>query len=79
MIPVKDLRKLRAFSNKDSRKVVLFAMKAGVRYRMTKSGIMFYPECGGTVGTHFTATDHRAHTNLVADLRGIGIDLKGKP
>lgn len=79
MIPVKDLRKLRAITNKDTRKLVLHTMKAGVRYRMTKSGIMFYASGGGTVGTHFTATDHRAHTNLVADLRGIGIDLKGKP
>jgi hypothetical protein len=42
--------------------------------RKTKCGVVIYGEDGnGTVGTHFGPSDHRAHLNLVADLRRIGV------
>lgn len=67
-----DVRRLRGITNRDTRKIVAAAIKAKIRYRMTKSGIVFYGENGKTAGMHFTSSDHRAYRNLVADLRSVG-------
>lgn len=67
-----DVKRLRGVSNRDMRRIIVAAIKSEVRYRMTKSGIVFYGENGNTAGAHFTSSDHRAYKNLVADLRSIG-------
>lgn len=67
-----DIKRLRGITSRDMRKVIVAAIKDDVRYRMTKSGIVFYGENGVTAGAHFTSSDHRAYKNLVADLRNIG-------
>jgi hypothetical protein len=69
-----DIRRLRGISNRDMRRIIAAAIKSDLRYRMTKSGIMFYGENGATAGAHFTSSDHRAYRNLLADLRSVGYD-----
>ncbi len=60
------------------RKLLLAAVGTGARYRMTKSGVMFFGPHGGA-STHLTCSDHRAVDNFSADLRRIGIIIeKGK-
>ncbi len=79
MVRAKDLRRLRVVNNTETRSLLTYALNTGVRYRMTKSGVMIYADNGTTVGAHFTSSDHRAHNNLQAQLKAAGIDPKGKP
>lgn len=67
-----DIKRLRVVTNREMRKVITAAIKSDLRYRMTKSGVMFYGENGKMALTHFTNSDHRALKNFVADLRSIG-------
>lgn len=74
MVRAKDLHKLRRCSDRDLRHVIVGAARAGVRYRMTKSGVMFYGDNGVSVAVHFTNSDHRAYKNAVAQFRKIGYE-----
>lgn len=69
-----DLRKMRGCSNPEMRKLVLDVMRAGFRYRMTRSGVLFYGENGETASVHFTHSDHRATKNAVTQFRKIGYE-----
>jgi hypothetical protein len=77
MSHARNIQRLRGISNPETRKLVKTAMNSGLRYRMTKSGIVFYGDNGQTAGMHFTSSDHRAYKNLVADLRNVGYQPKG--
>lgn len=68
----------RGCTNTDIRAELVFALKTGVRYRMTKKGVILYGENGQSVVTHFTASDHRAVLNLRSGLRTIGIERPKK-
>lgn len=70
-----DISRMRRMPNRDMRKAVLAAVAAGVRYRLTKSGVLFYGENGvDCVPVHFTSSDHRAYQNMLAQFRKIGFD-----
>ena len=77
MVSARDLRKVRRCSNRDVRKVILSVLQSGVRYRMTKSGIMFLGPTGG-ITAHFSVSDKRGYLNLIADLKRAGINYQGK-
>jgi len=68
-------RTVRARCNqRDMRDVALDALDAGVRFRLTKAGIIFYGADGvTTANAHFTASDYRAPRNLRASLRRMGV------
>lgn len=71
----KDLSTIRrGCTNRDIRAALVTAVKTGVRYRMTKSGVILYGDNGRSVAAHFTASDRRAALNLWSDLRAIGIE-----
>lgn len=53
-------------------------MKAGIRYRITKNGVMFYGNNGQNVLVHRTESDPRAEKNTIARFKRIGFDPKGK-
>lgn len=50
-------------------------IKSGVRYRKTKSGLIFYGKDGKAVSIHFSSSDHRAHQNMVKGFKQAGIDI----
>lgn len=78
MVSSKDLRIVqRGCTNRDVRKVILSALKSGVRYRMTRSGVMIYGPTG-FASAHFTVSDRRGYKNLIAGLRQAGIQIKEK-
>jgi hypothetical protein len=68
----------RRCTNREVRDVLMAVMKSGVRYRITKKGVLFYGP-HGTASTHLTPSDYRAAANLIASLRQAGIDPEGKP
>lgn len=75
----KDLRRIRSGGNREISKLLLGAVKAGHRYKMTRSGIILYGPAG-IAGTHFGSVDSRAARNLRADFRRVGITIKeGRP
>lgn len=76
----KDLRRIkRGCTNREMRALILAAIKTGARYRMTKSGVMFYGRHGSGISTHFTCSDHRAVDNFRKNLKQVGITIeKGK-
>ncbi len=68
-------RDLRGVTNPDMRRAIKAALDAGIRHRMTKSGILFYGENGvDCVPVHKTSSDHRAYRNMLAQFRKIGFD-----
>lgn len=70
-----DIRRMRGITNLDMRRAIVAAMKAGIPYRMTKSGVLFYGSNGvDCVPVHYTASDHRAYRNMLAQFRKIGFD-----
>lgn len=58
--------------------ILLEAASAGLKFRITKRGVMFYGRDGGMVTIHRTESDHRAERNTIARFRRIGFDPKGK-
>lgn len=68
----------RGCTNRDIRETLVSALKGGVRYRMTKKGIILYGEDGQSTATHFTSSDHRAVLNIKAQLRRMGIEPSKK-
>lgn len=78
MVNSRDLKSIRrGCTNKDVSKALVGALKSGIRYRMTKSGVMLYGDNGRCVVAHFTSSDHRAAANLKAELRSMGLPQKG--
>ena len=66
---------LRRCTNREVRKIIAAAIDSGLRYRKTKSGLMFFAHKGeGRVTIHFTDSDHRARKNMIANFRAIGFD-----
>lgn len=65
----------RAFSSKETARLVKKVIKSGVRYRKTKSGLIFYGKDGKAVSIHFSSSDHRAHQNMVKGFKQAGIDI----
>jgi len=63
----------RGCTNPEVRKLLVTALKAGTRYRMTKNGIILYGHRGGLVACHFTMSDHRSARNVRADMRRQGL------
>lgn len=57
------------------RSLILRAIDAGARCKMTKGGVMLFgPD--GIATIHFTGSDSRACANAEADIRRIGIELR---
>lgn len=50
-------------------------IKSGVRYRKTKSGLIFYGEDGKAATIHFSTSDRRAHQNIIKGFKQAGIDI----
>lgn len=72
----KDIKMIqRRCGDKAMTKAMVRAIKDGIRYRITKSGIVFYGRDGKTAGAHFTASDRRAALNLRADLQRLGYEM----
>lgn len=66
---------LRRCADRETRKIIAAAIDAGLRYRKTKSGLMFFAHHGeGRVTVHYTDSDHRARKNMIAQFRAIGFD-----
>lgn len=61
-----------------TRALAIKAVKAGVKYRITTKGVMFYAQSGYSFTIHCTNSDHRATKNAEARFRKIGIETKGK-
>jgi hypothetical protein len=66
------VRLSRGFGGSKTRDVVIAAARAGMRFRQTRKGLMFYGKDGRTVTIHYTESDHRAVKNTIARLRAIG-------
>ena len=49
--------------------MLINAMKHGLRYRLTKSGIILYGENGRSAVAHFTPSGGRGIKNLSAQIR----------
>lgn len=62
----------KACTNREMREVMLYACIVADKVRLTKKGVRFYGP-NGTVGAHFTASDHRARENFIRDLRQAGL------
>jgi hypothetical protein len=61
-------------THRDMRDVVLEALDAGARFRLTKGGIIFYGNDGqATANAHYTVSDVRAPKNLRASLKRMGV------
>lgn len=75
----KDIRRIqRGCTDKEMRKLILDVIYSGVRYKMTKSGVMFYT-AEGSASAHLTGSDHRGLENFRKTLKTIGIIIeKGK-
>jgi hypothetical protein len=76
----KDLRKIRRCPDRELRALLLDAVRQGFRYRITRSGAMFYGDNGQSVAVHFSQSDHRAYMNSVTQFKRIGYtpDRKGQ-
>lgn len=76
-----DLTRLSRDFRAGLRTVVIAAVKAGVRYRLTKNGIMFMGDNGYSFTIHRTESDTRAERNTIARFKRIGFEIpqKGKP
>jgi len=68
----RSLRTLRACSDRQIRELVVGAALAGIRYRLTRGGAIFYGDNGKCVSVHFTTSDGRASKNLSSLFRTIG-------
>lgn len=73
----KDLARIGKVRNKRISALLLTAIRAGHRYRMTRSGVMVYGP-HGNAATHFSVSDHRAAENLRADMRRAGITVEDR-
>lgn len=74
MAEAKDVRRIQRTASKEVSKMLLSAISAGHRYKMTKAGIIVYgPD--GIAGTHLSGGDHRRIQNFRADLRRAGITI----
>lgn len=70
-----DLRTIRrGCRNLGVKDALIFAIKSGVRYRMTKNGVLMYGDNGQTLATHFTSSSRNAGDSVWRDLRRIGIE-----
>lgn len=57
---------------------MLGAVKAGIPYKFTKGGVMFYGANGMRVTIHTTESDRRAEKNTIARFKRIGYNPEGK-
>lgn len=75
-----DLAQLKKTLRKKSvtRDLAILAAVAGVRYRFTKDGVMFYGQNGFSFTIHTSEQDHRSAKNNTARFRKIGIELPRK-
>ena len=78
LVAAKELRILRRCSDRQVRELVVGAAKAGIRFRLTRGGAIFYGDNGGCVSVHFTLSDHRGAKNLAAHFRSIGYQPRKK-
>ena len=59
-----------------SAKIAALAVVQGFTVKRTKKGYMVRSKCGKyQVLFHHTPSDHRAHKNVVAQLRKIGVEI----
>ena len=75
---LKTLNAIRRLPNGDVRKLIVGAINHGIRYRMTKAGIMLYGNNGHSTTIHFSVSDSRAGRNISSDLRKMGYDPGSK-
>lgn len=68
-----DLNRIRKAKNRECSALILAAISAGHRYRLTRSnGVLLYgPQ--GTATAHLDGSDHRNARNFRSALRGAGI------
>lgn len=62
---------------KDWRRLVRAIEDAGGEVTLRKAGHYRIAGPGGIYFTSATPSDHRARLNLVSDLKGIGLDVRG--
>lgn len=72
LVAVREMRVLRRCSDRQVRELVVGAAKAGIRFRLTRGGAIFYGDNGKCVSVHFTLSDHRGARNLASHFRSIG-------
>ena len=68
------LSSVRRLPNGDVRDLIIGALKAGIRHRSTKKGIMFYGDNGKSATIHYSVSDKRAGHNILRDLKGLGYE-----
>ena len=73
-IDPKTLASLRRLPSRETRDLIIGALKFGFRHRLTKSGIMLYGENGLSTSIHFGNSDSRASQNIKKHLRQLGYE-----
>lgn len=73
-IDPKVLSGLRRLPSRETRDLVIGALKFGIRHRLTKSGIMLYGDNGQSTSIHFSNSDVKAHLNIKKHLRQLGYE-----
>lgn len=73
-IAPKTLAGLRRLPSRETRDLVIGALKFGIRHRITKSGIMLYGDNGQSTTIHFGNSDSKAHLNIKKHLRQLGYE-----
>lgn len=64
------MRRVRkACADREMRALLIAALKAGCKYKITKRGIILYGEDGQSASAHFTTSDPRGHKNFLAYMR----------
>jgi hypothetical protein len=73
-IAPKTLAGLRRLPSRETRDLVIGALKFGMRHRLTKSGIMLYGDNGLSTSIHFSNSDTRVNQNIKKHLRQLGYE-----
>lgn len=69
-----EARIVRRFKDQQTKRAVRAGIHAGLRYRVTRNGIIFYGKDGLTAGAHYTPSDHRAGMNFCKRMEQLGVD-----
>lgn len=70
----KTLAGLRRLPSRETRDLIIGALKHGFRHRLTKSGIMLYGDNGLSTSIHFGNSDSRVNKNIKKHLRQLGYE-----
>lgn len=73
-IAPKTLAGLRRLPSRETRDLIIGALKFGMKHRLTKNGIMLYGENGLSTSIHFSNSDTRVNQNIKKHLRQLGYE-----